>query len=135
MFGMGRGGAASQLSEAPGYPGLASEGHQGSGEQHTSETPPHTPPNSLKMTASSVSAAPGLHMSTEANSYHGGHVQAQQPPHSLPYGQATSLGYNTSGLHDTSLGSLSNYEADDKSMVQYNNDSINNIYNGTNSRL
>ena len=132
MFGMGRGGAASQLSEAPGYPGLSSDGHQGSGDLNTSETPPHTPP---KMTASSVSAAPGLHMSTEASSYHGGHVQAQQPPHSLPYGQATSLGYNTSGLHDTSLGSLSNYEADDKSMVQYNNDSINNIYNGTNSRL
>ena len=130
MFGLGRGGAASQLSEAPGYPGLSSEGHQGSGDLHSSETPPHTPPNSLKMTASSVSAAPGLHMSGEAGSYHGGHVQAQ---HS--YGQATSLGYNTSGLHDTSLGSLNNYEAEDKSMVQYNNDSINNIYNGTNSRL
>ena len=148
MFGIGRGGAPSQLSESPGYPGshsLTSEPHQGPGDhhhqgpgdQHTSETPPHTPPNSLKMTGSQ---GPGLHMgqSSEAgvSSYLGGHVQTQAP-HGLGYTGGSGLGYNTAGLHDTSLSSLGpGYEAEDKSMVPYNNDSINNIYNGTNnSRL
>ena len=92
MFGIGRGGAPSQLSESSGYPGshgLTSEPHQGPGDHHhqgpgdhhTSETPPHTPPNSLKMTGSQ---GPGLHMgqSSEAgvSSYLGGHVQTQAHP-------------------------------------------------------
>ena len=141
MFGIGRGGApVSQLSEAvPGYGAgshsLSSDPLGVPGDQHTSETPPHTPPNSLKMTSS------GLHMGQSSegsgvSSYLGGHVQTQAP-HGLAYTGGNSLGYNTPGLHDTSMTSLgTGYEAEDKSMVQYNNDSINNIYNGTNnSRL
>ena len=143
MFGMGRGHSPSQHPEAP-YLGpdscLPSESkvlpslHQaGPGEQLSTETPPHTPPNSLKMAGSNSASGHHMGQSSEAgavSSYHGGHVQSQPTP-GLSY-TSSSLGYNTAGLHDASLNSLVNYEADDKSMVRYNNDSINNIYNGTN---
>ena len=130
MFGMGR-----QQEQYPQHsstcisgsgdskllPSIQSVGVSSGGEQLSTETPPQTPPNSIKMTG-------GLHMSSSgevnqpvaSTGYHP-HVQ-QQPQSMLP-------GYTSQYSH-----SLHSYEAEDKSMVQYN-DSINNIYNGTNSRI
>ena len=88
----------------------------GSGDQLAStETPPQTPPNGMKLTGSGNAGMNQL-TDTSASSYHG-LVQPQQPHN--PYSSQYS--------------SLHSYE--DKTMVpQYTNDSINNIYNVTNNR-
>ena len=134
MFGMGRqqepypqhsSTCISGSGDSKLLPSIQSVGVSSGGEQLSTETPPQTPPNSIKMT--------GLHMSSsgEVNSQQAGqqpvastgyHPHVQQPQSMLP-------GYTSQYSH-----SLHSYEAEDKSMVQYN-DSINNIYNGTNSRI
>ena len=144
MFGMGRqqeaypqhsstcisGSGDSKLLPSIQTVGVSSGGDQQKTEtpycdQLKAETPPQTPPNSIKMTGG------GLHSMSTAS----GEVNSQQQltastgyhPHLQP--QSMLPAYTSQYSH-----SLHNYEAEDKSMVQYN-DSINNIYNGTNSRI
>ena len=139
MFGMGRGGQ-SQPSSHPSHIGdnysqhssvpcvsdeskllpslQPSSGHTGhTGDQVSTETPPQTPPNGVKLTSSSS----GSHVTSGDTPYHASHVTQPLTSAHNPYpSQYTSS--------DCSL-------YDDKNMVQYpTNDSINNIYNIANSR-
>ena len=106
-------------------PSIQSVGVSSGVDQLKTETPPQTPPNGIKMTGG------GLHaMSTTSGEVNSG----QQPPASTgyhPHVQPQSMlpAYTSQYSHG-----LHNYEVEDKTMVQYN-DSINNIYNGTNSRI
>ena len=97
----------------------SSSGHTGhTGDQVSTETPPQTPPNGVKLTSSSNRATSG------DQSYHA-HVQQQ----SLTPSQA----HNPYPSQYPSSDCSNLY--DDKNMVQYpTNDSINNIYNIANSR-
>ena len=124
MFGLGGGGgrpgefqphnniAAAAAAESKLLPSISQSGHPGgfsSSEELKTETPPHTPPNGVKMMAGSTNV---INMPEQAQAY-------------------------TQHYTTTQYGAIHSYD-EDKACVQYNSESINmsnNIYNANTSRL
>ena len=96
-------------------PSISQSGHAGfsSSEELKTETPPHTPPNGVKMMTAASNNVINTMAGSEVGQTYGQHYQSAQ------------------------YGAIHSYD-EDKACVQYSNESINmsnNIYNANTSRL